>query len=224
MMEVSRLNQIVPPRFLFRFSFAAKKIVNLPRRSGKLLDLPEICLLPSLAELDHQTDFAHVKLAWNEKGFGISMEVTGRTQRPEIPKTENARRDGIELWIDTRNTQSVHRATKFCHHFLLHPMGTAANRETPFIRSLPVARAREENPLPNAELVNVHSEISKSGYLLEAWFPREVLVGFDPDIQSQIGFHYIVQDSEFGSQTLAVGNEFPFESDPSLWQTVELIA
>lgn len=82
----------------------------------------------------------------------------------------------------------------------------------------------EENPLPNAELVNVHSEISKSGYLLEAWFPREVLVGFDPDIQSQIGFHYIVQDSEFGSQTLAVGNEFPFESDPSLWQTVELIA
>jgi len=216
------LNQIVPQRFLFRFSFFARKMENLPRRTGRLLDLPETCLLPSLAELEQKTDFAQVKLAWNNNGLAVSVEVTGRTRRPETPKIENANRDGIELWIDTRNTQTVHRATKFCHHFFVHPLGRAARSELPLVRSLAVARAREENPLPNPQIVKTYSEISKSGYLLEIWFPREVFVGFDPEAQSQIGFHYLVHDSEFGSQTLAVGSEFPFESDPSLWQTVEL--
>lgn len=157
----------------------------LPRRSGRLLDLPEACLLPSLAELDHQTDYARVKLAWNNDGFAISVEITGRTRQPEIPKGENIKRDGIELWIDTRNTQSVHRATKFCHHFILQPMGTGLKRDVPSVQSLPVARAREENPLPNPELVKIHSEISRSGYLLEAWFPKEVFVGFDPECKAK---------------------------------------
>jgi len=77
--------------------------------------------------------------------------------------------------------------------------------------------------LPKTELVQVKSEVSTTDYLLEAWFPAEVFVGFDPTTNRKIGLHYLVHDSELGDQTLAVGGEFPYESDPSLWQTVELV-
>ena len=76
-------------------------------------------------------------------------------------------------------------------------------------------------------IVRVGSEIpvapgSVRGVALDAWFPAEVFTGFDPATNSRIGFHYVVHDTELGDQTLAVGSEFPYESDPSLWQTVEL--
>jgi hypothetical protein len=87
---------------------------------------------------------------------------------------------------------------------------------------LPVARAREDVALPQAQLVQVQSRIQPTGYDLEIWFPAEVFVGFDPATNARIGFHYVVHDTERGDQALAVGSEFPVESDPSLWQTVEL--
>ncbi len=216
------MNQIVPPRFLFRFSFPARKIENVPRRTGRLLDLPDDCLLPSLGELDQATDFAQVKLAWNDGGIGISVEVTGRTRKPQIPKGEQPFVDSIGIWIDTRNTQTVHRATRFSHHFLVSPLGGGAKRDQPGVMALPVARAREEKQLPDTSVVKLWAEIRDTGYLLEAWFPQSVFVGFDPESQGQIGFHYMIRDAELGDQTLAVGQEFPYESDPSLWQTVEL--
>jgi hypothetical protein len=216
------LNQIVPPRFLFRWSFVAKEIDSLPHKAGRLLNLPDDCLLPSLAELDQKSDFAEVRLAWNHGGLALSVLVTGRSRRPE-PAAGTARPDGIWLWFDTRNTQTVHRATRFCHHFILHPIGLT-KKSGPLVKSLPVARAREETPVPNSERVAIQSEMTDTGYWIDAWFPKEVFVGFDPATHAQIGFHYIVHDSELGEQTLAVGSEFPFESDPSLWQTVELRA
>ncbi len=216
------MNQIVPPRFLFRWSFNARKVEKIPRSSGRLLDLPDDCQLPSLAELDQSAEFAGVKLAWNPQGFAISIEVSGRSKRPEAAVGE-ARPDGVSLWFDTRNTQAVHRATRFCHHFILRPVGGGPKGDLPIVRALPVARAREETPIPNADLVKIQSEISKSGYWLDAWFPADVFTGFDPATNNRIGFHYLIHDSELGDQTLAVGSEFPFESDPSLWQTVELV-
>ena len=217
------MNQIVPPQFLFRWAFTARRMANLPRTTGRLLDLPDECLLPSLSELDHRRDFATVKLAWNDGGFGISVEVSGRSQRPKPLQGENVRADGIWLWFDTRNTQTVHRATKFCHHFILRPLGAGPSQNSPSVKALPVARAREETSLPDQRLVKIQSEISSSGYWLDAWFPVNVFAGFDPATNNRIGFHYSIHDSELGNQTLAVSSEFPFESDPSLWQTVELV-
>lgn len=216
------MNQIVPPGFLFRWSFTAKKIDKLPRATGRLLDLPEECLLPSLGELDQQADFARIKLAWNEKGFGVSVEVTGRKRPLEIPRELTGHPDAVSLWFDTRNTQTIHRATRFCHQFLLHPAGSGLKRAHPSVRAMPVARAREESALPNAELVKIQAGTTDTGYWIDAWFPREVFVGYEPENQTQMGFYYLVHDSELGDQTLSAGREFPFESDPSLWHTVEL--
>lgn len=216
-------NQIVPPRFLFRWSFVAKKIDHLPNAKGRLLDLPDDSQLPSTGELDQQRHFARIKLAWNERGFGIGLTVSERTRKPECVASELAHSDGICLWIDTRNTQTVHRATRFCHQFYVLPAGSGPKRTDPVVSAIAVARSREENVLPRADLVQVQSGLSATGYWVDAWFPAEVLTGFDPATNSKLGFHYRVHDTELGDQTLAVGSEFPYESDPSLWQTVELI-
>ncbi len=217
------MNQIVPPRFLFRWSFVARRIGKLPAASGRLLGLSDDYELPRLGELDQQRDFARLKMGWNDGGIGISLVVSGRSRPPECVVSELALSDGIRLWIDTRNAQTVHRATKFCHHFILLPSGGGPKRTSPLVRSLAVARAREETALPRADLVQIQSEVSANGYWIDAWFPVEVLTGFDPATNPRIGFHYLVHDIELGEQTLAVGNEFPYESDPSLWQTVELL-
>ena len=218
------MNQIVPPRFLFRWSFTARKIERLPSRSGRLLDLPDDCTLPAIGELDQHSEFARVKVAWNDQGLAIGLTVSGKTRKPDCVASELLFSDGIRLWIDTRNTQTVHRATKFCHQFVLLPAGGGRKRTEPVVESLAVARAREETALPSVELVQIQAESTTTGYWIDAWFPAEVFTGFDPATSPRLGFHYRVLDTELGEQTLAVGSEFPYESDPSLWPTIELIA
>lgn len=216
------MNQIVPPRFLFRWSFTARKLDKLPHSSGRLLDLPADCALTSLSELDQRKDFAVVSLAWNNHGLAVSVNVSGRSRRPICDANELSASDGLHLWIDTRNTQTVHRATRFCHAFILLPAGAGKKKLDPVIRAVPIARARDDASLPSVDAVQLQSEISPTGYWIDAWFPAEVFTGYDPATNPRIGFHYVVRDNDQGDQTLAVGSEFPFESDPSLWQTVEL--
>lgn len=217
------MNQLVTPSFLFRWSFPVPQIPSLPNRTGRLLNLPDNCRLPSVSELDSRRDFADVRLAWNAEGFGISVDVRGRTSKPDCSAATIGLSDGVTLWIDTRNTQGVHRATRFCHQFCLLPMGGGRKQLEPVVVQIPLARAREEATPIDLSAIQLQAEIEKEGYHLEAWFPASVFVGFDPATSPRLGFHYLVRDTQQGDQTLAVGSEFPVASDPSLWQTLELV-
>ena len=216
------MNQLVTPSFLFRWSFPVTRIDTLPHRTGRLLDLPDACRLPSVGELDSRRDFADVRLAWNASGLGVSVEVRGRTKKVKCSAALNELSDGLTVWIDTRNTQGVHRATRFCHQFCLMPLGGGRKSADPLAIAIPLARAREEVAPVDVSLIQLQSEIAGDGYRLEAWLPAAVFIGFDPATSPKLGFHYLVRDVEFGDQTLAVGSEFPVASDPSLWQTLEL--
>lgn len=217
------MSQLVPPRFLFRWSFPTRKIGNLPHQSGRLLNLPETCRVPSLGELDSTPNFADVRLAWSDAGLGLSVEVRRRTRQLKSSSDTPILMDGLHVWFDTRNTKSVHRATRFCQQFSLQPAGGGRTATDPQAAATPLARARDEFMLADVSLIRVQSELRSDGYWLDAWLPAEVLVGFDPSQHPQLGFHYVVRDSELGQQSLAVGSEFPYDSDPSLWQTIELI-
>jgi hypothetical protein len=61
------------------------------------------------------------------------------------------------------------------------------------------------------------------GYYLEAVIPAEALTGFDSVEHPKLGFTYAVYDRELGIQTYTTGTEMPFESDPSVWSTLELV-
>jgi hypothetical protein len=214
------MNQLVTPGFLFRWSLPVPQMASLPNRSGRLLDLPDSCRLPSLSELDARRDFAEIRVAWNSGGFGISVQVRGKTKKPIC--SPNFTSDGLTIWIDTRNTQGVHRATRFCHQFCLMPLG-GRRKASPLVTQIPLARAREEVAPVDTSLIQIQSDVKEDGYLLEAWFPSNAFVGFDPAASPKLGFHYLVRDSELGQQSLVADSEFPYVSDPSLWQTLELV-
>ncbi len=218
------MSQTVPPRFLFRFAYTAPYVAELSQKKLPI-ELPPECRLPSLAELDGQTDFAELRCGWNEAGVAISVTVQGKQQAlkcdPLSPKTS----DGMQLWIDTRCTQNVHRATRFCHHFCVLPTGRGAKKQEPSITQLPLANAKEDvsRDATGKAAITLAAQLTGDGYQLCAWFPAEVLQGFDPESHPKLGFYAVVRDAELGEQFLTIGREFPIDFDPSMWQTLELI-
>ena len=214
------MNQLLSPGFLFRWSIPIRQVTGIPNKSSPLLNLPESCRLPSLGELDSLTEFADVRMAWNFDGLAVSVRVHGWSQVEKVRPTD-ADFNAVRLLIDTRNTQGIHRATRFCHQFLLHASKNGRKAD-PGVVQIPLARAREESSMANVSLIRLHSEMFPEGYLLEAWFPSAALLGFDPDSFPRLGFHYRIRDRQLGEQFLSVGTEFPVETDPSLWQTLEL--
>jgi hypothetical protein len=213
---------VVPHSFLFRFQLPVQYVESIPLRGQKLLDLPEGCTLPELGELDDTPHFARLRAGWNENGLGFSVDVAGKrtplTARPEAP----AESDGLQIWIDTRNTQSIHRASRFCHHFCVLPVGGGKKSDAPLAVQLPIARGSENAEMAESKQLPVAVERRKDGYRLEVWLPAELLHGYDAQASPLLGFYYVVRDSELGEQFLTVGRDFPFAHDPSLWSTLEL--
>ena len=214
---------VVPHRFLFRYAIPVQADEQLPRRKARLIGLGEEFALPDLGALEGVSPFASVRLAWNARGLGVTVVVQGKQQpvayRPGVPELS----DGVALWIDTRPTQNVHRATRYCHQFWLQARGGGPKQAEPLAAAVPIARARENPPeRSTAGEVLVAGEVVKGGYWLDAWLPAEMLHGFDPDSNPRLGFSYLVQDQELGEQGLTVGAEFPVSYDPSLWSTLEL--
>jgi len=212
---------LIPPQFLFRWSLPVRHVAALPRSGQHLLKLPATCTLPEHGSLDPNPRFGELRVGWNAEGIGFSVNVSGKRRPPRCDQRLPLESDGLQLWIDTRNTQTIHRASRFCHHFCALPTG-GEDGASPVVRQFPIARAREEATLAEPDQFAARSEIRADGYLLEVWLPAEVLHGYDPETNPRLGFYYALRDGELGEQYLAVGPEFPFAYDPSLWWTLEL--
>ena len=214
-------DSLLPKRFLFRFSAPCwyREPLWGPRGAGLGADYR----LPTFAELDGLRAAADVRAAWSEKGLAFAFEVTGKTQPVwcRVNRLEDS--DGVQLWIDTRDVHNIHRAGRFCHRFLLLPAGDGRHFDQPFVQWLPINRARE-NPRPiEAGQIRVCSELRRDGYLLESFIPAGALTGFDTGEHPRLGFTYAVIDRELGEQTFTVGSPMPYQEDPSLWATLELV-
>lgn len=222
------MTEVVPHPFLFRFSFPVQRCDGLPKRGKRLLDLSTDFALPDLSELRGVRPIGEIRAAWNDDGLGFSVLVRGKKHPPTAEDRSPTMPDGVQFWIDTRNTQSIHRASRYCHHFCFAPTGGGRDGEQPFGVQLPIAQAREATPIATKGSLLVNSEILSDGYRLDAWLKREQLQGFDPAADreagtpTKLGFFYEIRDSELGDQTLTVDASFPFAHDPSLWSTLEL--
>jgi hypothetical protein len=214
---------LLPNRFLFRYSLPVQYERKLPRAGKKLLDLPAEFALADFGALDQVGPFGELRLAWNERGLGISVTVEGKQRPPQGNPQSPETSDGLRLFIDTRNTQNIHRASRYCRQIFLMPASNGSATADPCAVLAPILRAREEAPRANAAEIRMSSVVSKTGYRLEAWLPATVLHGYDPDAQPRLGFYYALRDAELGEQFLSVGHDFPFAIDPSLWSTLELV-
>ena len=220
------MSSVIPQALAFHFEFPVRHLKTVPKKGPRLLDLSEEFRLPwpgatlGASEIESPID---LRLAWNTNGLGISYVVSGKQQRPVTAHPERpAEGDGLQIWIDTRNTQTIHRANRFCHQFCLLPVGDSKSGARPRVHQLPIARAAEDAPQHDPDRFRIWSEVTSRGYALEAWLPADVLNGFDVEVCSQLGFSCVLRDAELGEHSLTVGTEFPVATDPSLWQTLDL--
>ena len=218
------MSTLIPPRFLVRVAHPCHYVKQMPREDADtLLDLPESCRLANFAALDGRTNFADVRLAWNELGLGLQVTVTGKDQPPLGDLDRPRHSDGVTLWLDTRDARAGHRASRTCHQFHFLPAAAGPDRDEPAFVQTKVHRALQDAPLAPASAVPFRCDRIKGGYRVEAFLPAAVLTGFDPEEHPRLGVYYAVRDAEKGEQTLGVGSEFPYAEDPSLWAVLELM-
>ncbi|MEM7312046.1 MAG: sugar-binding protein [Planctomycetota bacterium] len=211
---------LLEPTFLFRFSVPCLPLDSLWSNDA---ELPESFQIPSFSELEDAPQFADVRMGWHADGIGVSVRVTGKKQPTWCRSSRIEDSDGIAIWIDTRDTQNIHRASRFCHHFIFCPQGTGKSMSEPVGRLIQINRAKDNpKPVKDGDL-KLKSKVTKDGYVLRAAIPASALTGYDPQEQRRMGFTFAVMDRELGWQTFSISNEFPIESDPSLWGTVELV-
>ena len=213
--------QLLPTRFLFRFAAPCRYDAKLG--AGKPCELHARHRLPLLGELDGQRGFGDVRIAWSEAGLGLSVRLEGKKHPSWCRESRLEDSDALQVWIDTRDTHNIHRASRFCHRFVFLPGGGGRNHEQPVADQLLVDRARENaNPVRPGQL-QLTSEKRVDGYVLSAFIPATALTGFNPADHPRLGFTYFLFDRELGQQYFSVGSEFPFPADPSLWGTLELV-
>jgi hypothetical protein len=212
---------LLAPTFLFRFSVPCHRADPLWGPKG--ISLGDAYKLPSFGELENRPLFADVRAAWNEAGLTFTVRVSGKKQSLWCRESRVEDSDGLHVWIDTRDTHNIHRASRFCHRFALLPSGSGKDRSRPVAKLLTINRARANPKSIDARLLKVRSEKRIDGYRLQAHIPAETLTGFDPQEHDRLGFTHAVVDRELGWQTFSVGQEFPFDEDPSLWGTLQLV-
>jgi hypothetical protein len=212
---------LLAPTFLYRFAVPCRYVPDLAKRSP--LALPDGCTLPNLSQLEGKPRLADLRMAWSEAGIGVSVKLQGKKQPPWCRDSRIEDSDGLQLWIDTRNTQNIHRAGRFCHRFAFLPTGGGRKLDEPVAALLAINRAKESPREIDPRQLRVHCDRRVDGYTLEAFLPADTLTGYNPSDQPQLGFTYALTDRELGTQTFTVGPEFPFDEDPSLWGTLELV-
>jgi hypothetical protein len=205
---------------LFRFSLPVRRREPLWTNRGAELD--ESYRLLDLGALDSRPGFGDVRMAWSKQGLAFRVRVAGRTLPLCCRESYPAESDGLQVWIDTRATLNVHRATRFCHQLVFLPAGGGHDRNEPLVRQHWIARAKEDARRIAVRNIAIVSRIFSDGYELHAAIPATGLTGFDPMEHSHLGFHYALFDREFGLQTLSVGSDMPYESNPTTWARLEL--
>jgi hypothetical protein len=212
---------LLAPNFLFRYAVPCRYKAELWSAKGTQLD--ETYTLPYFGELEGKRKYAELRAAWSEEGLAFALRVEGKSQPPWCRDSRIEDCDGLQVWIDTRNTQNIHRAGRFCHRFGFYPVGIGRGGKEPFAAQMAINRAKESPREMAPGSLRVSSRLNRDGYEMDVALFADALTGFNSVDQPQLGFFYAVLDKELGLQTFSLGREFPFDEDPSLWGTLQLV-
>lgn len=213
---------LIDPTFLFRFEVAIRQADCNWTATG--LNLPESCRIPSFSALAGRRPYADVRLAWDHGGIGFQVQVSGKKAGLWCRDSRLEDSDGFHLWLDTRCSPGIHRATQFCHWFLFMPSGGGATKGQPFTALMPINRARQNPKSPPAGSVQVYAKLLPDGYRLSGRIAAGAMTGFDSTQYPRLSLYYAVIDRELGWQTLTLGQDYPVVEDPSLWVEAALVS
>ncbi len=211
----------VSSNLLFRHRFSCLPTDGKWKKSGK--PLSEDHEIPHFGRFEGQEKFADFRVGWTAEGLFFDVTVRGKSQSVWCRSTQILESDAVLVWIDTRNTQSIHRASRFCHWFVFLPAGGGSQRNTPMGSMLKINRAKENPKTFQMFRPCIFAKTNASGYRLQFFIAGSALTGWDTQDHQTLGFNYLVNDRELGTQTLATGSEFPISSDPSLWHSIRLV-
>jgi len=216
------MSTLLPQAFWFRVAHSSPRVEAIPRPKGRLLDLTEAHGLLDLGQLDGRPNWVRVRSGWNARGLGFSFELVDKLGDISPEPARPSGIDTVQLWVDTRDTRTVHRATRFCHRFVVTLMPGVGRTLDVAVTQKSIARALADPPMTGGAKVVARAERTASGWRLELFLPAEALVGFDPDENRRLGLAYQVTDPDRGEIFSGVGREFPIGEDPSLWATLIL--
>ena len=163
-----------------------------------------------------------LRMAWNQEGLGIELDMPGKKLPPAGRHKDLKNSDYISLFVDTRHTANVHRATEYCLSLVVLPCDEDAG-EKPSAAFVEIAQQRASRRDRDGRKCPVQVHVRPDGYRLEIWIPTSQMFGFDeaPEI-GRIGFSCLIHDTELGEIPLNVGGDFPVAFDPSTWLQLEL--
>ena len=237
------MNELIPNRLLFNFAFPLRHRAEPPLIDGSLTGWTDHELLPKLSQLEDRDPHANVWCCWNDSGLYIATEVKNKKKTLRCDPKLFWKSDNLRLCTDMRDARRNKRATRYCQQFFFLPTGGGEKKNEPIAGSAKIHRAREDAPLYSSSTkahdssetkahglypvgsavhLQVASQVSETGYTLEARIPAACLVGFDPAQHRRIGFYYMLEDRDHPQQFLTAGDEFNWHIDPSTWATAIL--
>lgn len=216
------MDALVPNRFLIRPELSLHYFTEPPPLDGALGNWPDAARLPALCELDDVKPFADVFAGWNRDGLFVGVRVRGKTKPPSCESDQFWRGDNVRVMTDMRDTRNIRRATRFCQHFFLLPVGGGKSGNKAIGGGAKINRATEDGPIATADQLIVASKINREGYDLTAHITADALNGFDPEENPRIGLFILVEDLELGQQSLTVDDDMNWHIDPSTWPTFHL--
>ena len=148
---------LLPQAFWFRMKLACRRVDGLPKPGGRPLDLPDSCRLPDFGALEGKESWSEARIAWNPAGLALSFRVKGKVGPIVYDPTRPFASDGVQFWIDTRDTRDIHRASRFCSRFVGSILSTPKGIAAELVRK-PIARAiADPPPLNKGEAIDVRT-------------------------------------------------------------------
>lgn len=214
--------QLIPSSYLFKVSLPLYYRAT-EWKPGSGFQLEDRYQIPTFDALDHpEGSLCSARIAWSEEGLWLQFSIRGKKLKPFCRLTDLEQSDGVEVFIDTRNTKNVHRATRFCHRFLFLPKGSGSQEKDPYGTMLKIRLARGEPGTIGQFQPTVVSKIKRDGYDLSVHLSRRDLEGWIPAEQPELGLHFVVRDQEIGAWPMIYDQNLPVSEDPSLWPTAFL--
>jgi len=210
------------PISLFKPIASCRYRPRRPTVDGKLREWRDEHRLAALSELAGEEDFAQYYLGWNGRGLYLALDVPKQAQ-VVVNRQNPPAGDALEVFVDTRATQTSHRATRFCHHFVMLPAGGGRNRKEAIVRQIPIRRALQRAPLADPEDMAVASELREDGYSLELALRTEALHGYEPEEGGRMALALVLHDIQRGRRFWGTAEDFPYARDPSTWSLIELV-
>lgn len=201
-------------------------------------------LLPHFAELGGFETHWSVHSWWSEAGLYFQLESFSKKERSQKLPAPGSTLEGLKVWIDTRCSPNVHRATRYCHCFQFYPDASLTPPPS-FIEKLllesngsesvkarnskahgilyDIPRARQTPDPIHREDIQVRSSRLDQGCILQSFVPSKCLTGYSPLEFDRISLFYDVYGGGDSVQSMSLGPELRYMEDPSLWIACTLV-